>query len=127
MEKLTALLPPATKRRLFFRRQARNRAATPTHCCTARFVGRPSLRGYLGQLYAITGWTTLPWLHRLRQPTLVLAGDDDPIVPLPNGRILAHRIPDARLHTVHGGRHLFLLEQPAEMAALVTRCLAEQG
>jgi pimeloyl-ACP methyl ester carboxylesterase len=37
------------------------------------------------------------------------------------------RIPDARLHTMHGGGHLFLLEQPAEMAALVARCLAEQG
>jgi pimeloyl-ACP methyl ester carboxylesterase len=67
----------------------------------------------------------VPWLHTLRQPTLVLAGDDDPIVPLPNGRILAHRIPDARLHIVHGGGHLFLLEQPAEMAALVARFLAK--
>ena len=97
------------------------------HGSPARFVERPTLRGYLGQLYAITGWTSLPWLHRLRQPTLVLAGDDDPIVPLINARILAHRIPDARLHIVPGGGHLFLLEQPAEMAALVTRFLAERG
>ena len=85
----------------------------------ARFVQRPSIRGYLGQLYAISGWTSLPWLHRLRQPTLVLAGDDDPIVPLVNGRILARRIPCARLHVVPGGGHLFLLERPAELAALV--------
>ncbi len=95
------------------------------HGSPARFVERPSVRGYFGQLYAITGWTSLPWLHRLRQPTLVLAGDDDPIVPLLNGRILAHRISGARLHVVPGGGHLFLLEQPAEMAALVTRFLAE--
>jgi poly(3-hydroxyalkanoate) depolymerase len=92
----------------------------------ARFVEPPSVRGYLGQLYAIAGWTSLPWLHRLRQPTLVLAGDDDPIVPLLNGRILVRRIPDARLHIVHGGGHLFLLERPAEMAALVTGFLAER-
>jgi poly(3-hydroxyalkanoate) depolymerase len=92
----------------------------------SRFVEPPSIRGYLGQLYAIAGWTSLPWLHRLRQPTLVLAGDDDPIVPLLNGRILARRIPDARLHLVHGGGHLFLLERPAEMAALVTGFLAER-
>ena len=59
------------------------------------------------------------------QPTLVLAGDDDPIVPLLNGRMLANRIPDARLHIVPGGGHLFLLEQPADMAALVTRFLAK--
>ncbi len=85
----------------------------------ARFVERPSLRGYFGQLYAITGWTSLPWLHRLPQPTLVLNGDDDPIVPLVNGRILARRIPNARLHVVRGGGHLFLLERPAETADLV--------
>ena len=75
--------------------------------------------GYLGQLFAISGWTSLPWLGSLRQPTLVLAGDDDPIVPLVNGRILARCIPNARLHVVRGGGHLFLLEQPARMAAMV--------
>jgi poly(3-hydroxyalkanoate) depolymerase len=89
----------------------------------ARFVERPSLRGYVGQLYAITGWTSLPWLHKLPQPTLVLNGDDDPIVPLVNGRILARRIPDARLHVVRGGGHLFLLERPAETADLVAAFL----
>ena len=89
------------------------------HGSVARFVQRPSIRGYLGQLYAISGWTSMPWLGRLRQPTLVLAGDDDPIVPLVNGRILARRIPCARLHVVPGGGHLFLLERPAELAALV--------
>ena len=89
----------------------------------ARFVERPSLRGYFGQLYAIAGWTSLPWLHRLRQPTLVLNGDDDPIVPLVNGRILARRIPHARLHVVRGGGHLFLLERPAQTADLVAAFL----
>jgi poly(3-hydroxyalkanoate) depolymerase len=100
--------------------QARRDPDALLHGSPARFVERPSVRGYLGQLYAIAGWTSLPWLHRLRQPTLVLAGDDDPIVPLLNGRILVRRIPDARLHVVDGGGHLFLLERPAEMAALVT-------
>ena len=104
--------------------QARRDPDALLHGSPARFVERPSVRGYLGQLYAIAGWTSLPWLHRLRQPTLVMAGDDDPIVPLLNGRILVRRIPDARLHVVDGGGHLFLLERPAEMAALVTGFLA---
>jgi hypothetical protein len=58
MEKLTALLPPATKWRLFFRRQARNPGRVygggarrdpdaPLHGSPARFVERPSPRGYL--------------------------------------------------------------------------------
>ena len=90
------------------------------HGSLARFAHAPSLGGYLAQLYAITGWSSVPWLRRLPQRTLVLAGDDDPIVPLANGRILNRLIPDARLHIVRGGGHLFLLERPADIAALVT-------
>ncbi|MDP9428465.1 MAG: alpha/beta fold hydrolase [Actinomycetota bacterium] len=89
-------------------------------------IGRlrpPSLIGYVGQLYAITGWSSMPWLHTLPQPTLVLAGDDDPIIPLVNGRILAWRIPNATLHVVRGGGHLFILERPADIADLVTAFL----
>ena len=56
----------------------------------------------------------------------MLAGDDDPIVPLVNGRILARCIPNARLDVVRGGGHLFLLERPAEIAALVAGFLAER-
>jgi poly(3-hydroxyalkanoate) depolymerase len=90
------------------------------HGTLARFAHAPSAGGYLAQLFAITGWTSMPWLCRLRQPTLVLAGDDDPIVPLLNGWLLNRFIPDARLHVVAGGGHLFLLERPDEIAAIVT-------
>ena len=96
------------------------------HGSPARFIERPTVSGYLGQLYAITGWTSMPWLRTLRQPTLVLAGDDDPIVPLINGRILAWCIPDARLHVVRNGGHLFLLEDPAAIAALVSDFLTDR-
>jgi poly(3-hydroxyalkanoate) depolymerase len=84
-----------------------------------RFAEAPSARGYLGQLYAISGWTSLPWLHTLAHPTLVLAGDDDPVVPLLNARILALCIRHAELHVVPGGGHLYLLERPREAAQLV--------
>ena len=47
-------------------------------------LGRPHWRGYLHQQLAIVGWTSLWWLSMLRQPTLVLAGKDDPLVPLIN-------------------------------------------
>jgi poly(3-hydroxyalkanoate) depolymerase len=94
------------------------------HGSLARFTHAPSMTGYVAQLYAIAGWTSLPWLPRVTQPTLVIAGDDDPIVPLVNGRILHRLIPGARLHVVPGGGHLFLLEDPAEIAALVTDFLA---
>jgi len=84
----------------------------------------PTTVGYFWQLSALRRWTSLPWLHRLRQRTLVLAGNDDPIIPLPNSRIIAHRIPDGRLHVVHGGGHLFLFTRAEEMAGLIKDFLA---
>ncbi len=59
--------------------------------------------GYLYQLLAGVGWTSLPFLPRLRQPTLIVAGDDDPIIPLANARLLHRLIPKSRLHVYHGG------------------------
>jgi len=49
---------------------------------------RPSLRGYIYQLLAGLGWTSVHKLYRLRCPTLVMGGDDDPIMPLVNTRLL---------------------------------------
>jgi poly(3-hydroxyalkanoate) depolymerase len=73
---------------------------------------RPHLLGYAFQLYAASGWTSAHYLHRLSQPTLVIAGDDDRMIPLANARFLAHRIPNARLRVVLGGGHAFLLDEP---------------
>ena len=53
------------------------------------------------------GWTSMPRLRKLRPPTLILAGDDDPIIPLVNARIMHRLIPDSQLHVYHGG-HLEL-------------------
>ncbi|HKF75696.1 MAG TPA: alpha/beta fold hydrolase [Candidatus Dormibacteraeota bacterium] len=89
----------------------------------------PSARGYLWQMSAIVGWSSLLYLHRIRQPVLVMTGDDDPIIRVVNGRILALLIPNARLHVLGGGGHLFLIDQPKESAELIRRFLvgAEQG
>jgi poly(3-hydroxyoctanoate) depolymerase len=77
-----------------------------------RLAHPPALLGYLYQLLAAAGWTSMHYLHRLPQPTLVVAGDDDRAIPLANARLLAHRIPNARLHVVIGGGHAFLLDEP---------------
>lgn len=89
-----------------------------------RHVRWSSDYGYYLQLIAGFGWTSLPWLHLLAQPTLVMAGTDDPIVPLVNGRILARLIPDARLLTIDDG-HLFLVTSAIESAAKVSEFLAK--
>ena len=81
--------------------------------------------GYWFQLLAMAGWTSLPWLRSLRQPTLILMGQDDPLVPPINGRILAWLIPNARLQMIDDG-HLFMLTRPVETARMIEAFLAER-
>ena len=80
--------------------------------------------GYLYQLLAMSGWTSLPWLWSLPQPTLVLMGRDDPLVPPINGHILAGLIPNAELQMIDDG-HLFIVTRPAETAAVIEAFLAD--
>jgi len=79
-------------------------------------------RGYYYQLAACAGWSSLPFLPLLKQPVLVLAGDDDPIIPVVNAHVLARLIPRARLHVYHGG-HLGILTESDELAPLIERFL----
>jgi poly(3-hydroxyalkanoate) depolymerase len=81
-----------------------------------------SHRGYAFQLLAAAGWTSIGFLPRLRQPTLVLTGDDDPIIPTVNGHLLAALIPDARLDVYPGG-HLELIARPEHLAPRIEEFL----
>jgi poly(3-hydroxyalkanoate) depolymerase len=80
--------------------------------------------GYYLQLAAAFGWTSLPWLWTLRQPTLIMAGADDPLIPLANAQVMQWLIPDARLEILDCG-HLFLVTRAAESARIVESFLAE--
>ncbi|NMH96313.1 poly(3-hydroxyalkanoate) depolymerase [Pseudonocardia acidicola] len=90
------------------------RAADVLHAYTR---GGPQ-RGYYYQLLAGAGWSSLPFLGLIRQPTLIVAGDDDPIVPAVNARIMNRGIPRSRLHLYSGG-HLALLTEAHELAPVI--------
>lgn len=81
--------------------------------------------GYFYQLLAMTGWTSLPWLWSLPQPTLILMGSDDPLVPPVNGQIMASLIPNAELRLIDDG-HLFMVTRPKETAGLIEAFLADE-
>lgn len=96
------------------------RAAAVLHA----YSKRGPQRGYYYQLLAGAGWSSLPALGLIRRPTLIVAGDDDPIIPLINARIMARGIPGARLH-VYAGGHLALLTEAVELAPVIDAFLAE--
>ena len=81
-----------------------------------------STRGYVYQLTAAMGWTSVPFLPHLRQPTLIMSGDDDPIIPLANARVMHRLIPDSRLHVFSGG-HLGLVTEAPVLAPVVEHFL----
>lgn len=79
--------------------------------------------GYYWQLYASAGWTSIHWLHTLRQPTLILAGRNDPLLPLENARLLNLHIPNSRLVELDDG-HLFLFGLKEISATLIKSFLS---
>jgi poly(3-hydroxyalkanoate) depolymerase len=81
-----------------------------------------STRGYLLQLAAGAGWTSLPFLPLIRQPTLIMSGRDDPIIPSVNARIMHRLLPHARLYLFDDG-HLGLVTKADELAPEVARFL----
>jgi poly(3-hydroxyalkanoate) depolymerase len=83
-------------------------------------------RGYYYQLLSSLGWTSLPLLPRLRPPVLILAGDDDPVIPLVNARIMHRLIPRSQLHIYHGG-HLELAADAEGIAPVVEAFLGPEG
>ncbi len=79
-------------------------------------------RGYYYQLAASTGWSSLPFRKLIRQPTLLVMGDDDPIIPVVNARIMARLLPNAQLHLYQGG-HIAIITEAHRLAPVIEEFL----
>jgi pimeloyl-ACP methyl ester carboxylesterase len=91
----------------------------------AHRVWPPNRAGTVEQGWSMAGWTSVPWLHTLQVPTLVLAGESDPLVPPVNTRIFVSRMPSCRWHVVPDAGHLFLIDQVRDAAGAIDEFLAE--
>ncbi|MDT5102646.1 MAG: hypothetical protein QOI25_159 [Mycobacterium sp.] len=74
--------------------------------------------GYLHQLLAGAVWTSLFALPLIRQQTLIIAGLDDPVIPVVNARIMGRLLPHATVH-LHRGGHVDLITNAAELAPVI--------
>lgn len=96
------------------------------------FVARPELLSRLGlvrkvdagayrrQLLALLGWTSVPFLPLLGQPTLIMHGDDDPVFSVHNARLMHALTPRSTLEVIPRGGHMFVLSRPESTARRVT-------
>ena len=80
--------------------------------------------GYVLRLMAMVGWTSAHWLWTLKQPTLIMSGTDDPLIPVANANFLAQMIPKSRLELLDNG-HMFLVTRPVESARMIEEFLTE--
>lgn len=76
-------------------------------------------KGYSHQLLAGAMWTSVFALPLVRQETLIIAGTEDPIVPVANARIMAGLLPHATVHLHPGGGHMDLITDAAELAPVI--------
>jgi poly(3-hydroxyalkanoate) depolymerase len=83
-----------------------------------RRATKPSKKGILFQLLAAFRWTSILWLGKLVQPTLILYGLDDPLAPPTNAKLQNKLIPNSRVMPLNCG-HLFCLTHPAVCAEAV--------
>ena len=83
----------------------------------------PTPYGYAMQLLGATGWTSWALLPHIPHETLVITGDDDPLIPVANARILASRLPHARMEIVPNAGHLFLWDDVDNLAERIGRFL----
>jgi 3-oxoadipate enol-lactonase len=73
----------------------------------------------MAQMQACIAHDTNARLPDLAMPTLVMHGTEDQLLPVDNGRLIASRVPGARLEIFDGAGHLFFWEQPQRAAELV--------
>jgi len=85
----------------------------------------PPAAGYLAQIQGVLAWSSFDRLQNIRVPTLVLHGETDQLAPPENGRILARKIPGARLRLFERASHIYPTDEPEASNQEALRFLAD--
>jgi poly(3-hydroxyalkanoate) depolymerase len=85
---------------------------------------KPNGMGYKFQQLAICWWSSLWMLPSIKQSTLLIGADDDPIIDLRNMQLMSKLIPNSGLYVVKNGGHLFLLTHLDEIVPIIEEFLS---
>lgn len=87
----------------------------------------PRPEGYTAQLQGIIAWEAYSRLSGIAAPTLVVHGENDLLVPPANGKLIAERIPGAKLVMIPHASHLFTTDQTEAAHRAILKFLKEQA
>lgn len=109
---------------LLFGGRARDDARALLDTGIYRKLARKNSKSYLFQMAAAAGWSSLRYLWRLPQETLIVTGDDDPLVRPYNSRILNMLIRRSTLKVIPNEGHLLIVTAADVLADLIRDFLA---
>ncbi|MGD8323713.1 MAG: alpha/beta hydrolase [Gammaproteobacteria bacterium] len=89
----------------------------------SRHKNPPSMMGYAMQIAGAAGWSSLPFLHKIPHETLIVVGDDDPLVPVANAYQLGSLIPRSRVEIAENAGHLFLWDDGIREGVVINEFL----
>ena len=87
----------------------------------------PTSFGYSLQILGGAGWSSCAFLDEIEHETLVISGDDDPLIPVANAEYLASEIPNATLDIVERAGHLFLVDDAKHLGERIRRFIGPQA
>lgn len=119
---IEAILAPTVERWSSADLAARNPAVVER---MQRMIRNTAAAGYCGCAAALAGVNYGPRLHEIRQPVLVLCGDEDQSTPPQHSREMHAMIEGSRYLELGRAGHLSNLEQPEIFNRAVTEFLAE--
>jgi len=88
---------------------------------------RPRPEAYMAQLQGIFAWEAYDRLPGISAPTLVVHGKTDQLVPVGTGKVIASRIPGARLVMLPHASHIFITDQPEASLKAIMDFLGAQA
>jgi len=87
----------------------------------------PKPEAYAAQLQGILAWEAYSRLGQIVAPTVVIHGESDRLVPPGNAKLIAERIPGAKLVMIPHASHLFLTDQTEVSHHAILQFLNEQA
>jgi pimeloyl-ACP methyl ester carboxylesterase len=93
---------------------------------TTRSKFPPSSLGYALQIMGGATWSSWHLLDKIRHETLVISGDDDPLIPVANPKYIASKIPNATLDIVEHAGHLMLCDDARHLGERIRRFIGPQ-
>lgn len=103
----------------------RERALREAFAHYKEIMSRGFIRMYFDLGVEQAKWSLFPLAPKIKQPTLLLWGDQDHALDMGNGvKKLAKLIPNALLHVFPGARHSLANEVPQELCAKVSEFLS---